>query len=528
MTSAVTQLLVPDLVHTADPDHPHAEAVLVRGGTIAAVGSVADLTGPGIREQRLPGRTIVPGLIESHVHPIYTGLTNDWADCRSPQNADIADVLDRLRAAAEGTTGWVRGWGYDDTLLAEDRHPTRAELDTVSRERPVIVQHISGHFVVANTAALDAAGITETTVAQDDPRFPRDDDGRLTGLGWEIEGVSAILDVVPQATDAEVDAALLRALRLARSRGITTLNDLGLGLFAGPAERAAYERLVDQLPVTVVAYLRGDLALAAIERGEDPFGPIGQRARVAGAKFWTDGSIQGLSAALQMPYACAPDHTGDLLIPQEELDRIAETIHRAGGQIAMHANGDAAVHAATQALVGTRAVDERPVRHRIEHCQVTSDTDLRAIRDAGLAVSFFINHVYYWGDRHRDRFLGPQRAAAMDGLAAADALGMRFGLHSDCPITPMDPLRTMRTAATRRTSGGTVLGPDERISPERALRAMTTDSAYLTHDETRVGMLRPGMRADLVVLDAPLETLADESAPVPGVEQVMVAGRFED
>lgn len=519
-------LLTADEVVTMDPDQPRAEAVLVRDGVVVAVGSrgdVAPLAGPDAERSDHPGSTIIPGLIESHVHPAYTGLTDTWADCRSPGVGSIEQMCAVLADHSGDETGWTRGWGYDDTLLAEGRHPTRDDLDAITQERPVIVSHISGHFLVANTPALRLAGVDEQSIGADDPRFPRDGSGRLTGLAWEIDAVHHVLAAVPALGHSSLEDALLRALDRARARGITTVHDLAVGLIGGADEVATYRRLDAQgrLPVNVVGYLRGDLVDADVTF--EPSGSSSGRFRLAGAKFWADGSIQGLSAALRAPYLCDPAHQGDLLRPQEELDAEVAQVAGAGGQLAVHANGDAAVRAALTAI-GRAEPDSSTSRHRIEHCQVTSPADLESLKEAGVGVSFFVNHVYYWGDRHRERFLGAERSDFLDPLAAADAAGLRFGLHSDCPITPMDPLATIRTAVTRLTSSGSVLGADQRISVDRAVQAMTVDSAYLVHDEEEVGSLAPGRHADLVVLDAPLSALADPDAALPSPVGVMVGG----
>ncbi len=527
-------LITAEQVLTMDPHRPRAEAVLVQDGDLVAVGDLADLaaSASGVQRVDLPGTTLIPGLVESHVHPVYTAMTAGWADCRSPGCEGIADVVAVLRNRLEETEGWVRGWGYDDTLLTQMRHPSREDLDRVSTERPVVVSHISGHFAVANTVALRAAGISEDTVGPEEPGFPRGADGRLTGLLWEIDAVVRVLDQIPKPSHSQLRSDLLDTLRHATRRGITTLHDLGVGLMAGPDELDLYSELIagDELPLHVVGFLRGDLALGGdCDASFAAHSVPGERFRLAGAKFWADGSIQGLSAALRMPYSCQPDSCGGLLQSAEELARMCGAAADLGAQVAVHANGDAAVEAAIRALAplqARRAAQTGP--HRIEHCQVSSPTDLDAIAAAGLGVSFFINHIYYWGDRHRRLFLGEDRAASMDALSWAQSRGLRFGMHSDCPITPMDPLRTIWSAVSRRTSGGDLLGPDQRIDVDRAIRAMTTDSHWLTGDQDRVGMLAPGQRADLVAIDAD-PTAVDEAA-LARVEPaaVMVQGSWAD
>lgn len=517
-------------IFTMDPELPRAEAILVRDGLFAAAGDLDDVVPQavlGAERVDLDGATVVPGLIESHVHPAYTGLTDLWADCRSPGLGSIADMQAALRARDDGHGSWIRGWGYDDTLLAEGRHPTRDDLDQVSSTTPVIVSHISGHFLVANTAALRAAGVDESTIAIDDPRFPRDSTGRLSGLAWEIDAVSRVLSATPPVSESDLEDALMRALTRARERGITTVHDLGIGLIGGPGELTAYRRLdaAGSLPVRVVGFLRGDL-VTDTTIFDRPGSDRGSFFRLAGAKFWADGSIQGLSAALRAPYLCDPGHQGTLLHPQEVLDAMVLPAAAAGGQLAIHANGDAAVGAALTAIQRARGSAPDP-RHRIEHCQVTSPDDLAALKDAGVGVSFFVNHVFYWGDRHRSRFLGEERSDFLDPLASAAAEGLRFGLHSDCPITPMDPLATIRTAVNRLTRDGRVLGGEERIDVGRALRAMTIDSAHLVHEEGLVGSIAPGRRADLVVLDGPLSALANADVPAPKPVRVMVDGLWE-
>ncbi len=516
-----------------DASSDPVEALAVSGGTVLAAGSRAEVeaaAGPGAQLHDLDGATVIPGLVESHVHPMFFGLTRNWADCRSPLNRNIADVQQALREklAELPEGGWVRGWGYDDTLLAENRHPTRADLDAVSSTAPVIVSHISAHFLVANTVAMELAGLSDATPDPAEGRLIRDDDGRLTGLMWELGAVNLVLAAFPQPSEEDLEAAALYACSVAAARGMTSIHDLGIGLMAGNLELQAWERLAaaGSLPVRVTGYLRGDLAVQELAIRPDLFGgeQVG-KFRLAGAKIWADGSIQGLSAALLQPYSCSEDSCGELLLSHDELVTLIQAVDAAGGQCAVHANGDRAIRAVIDALAEVHSSGGRQdARHRIEHLQMASARDIEDLIAVGGAASVFANHVYYWGDRHRDIFLGQERASRIDPLADAAAKGLHFGLHSDCPITPMDSLQTLWTAVTRETSSGATLGAAQRVSPVQALHALTADSAWLSGDEAVTGTLVPGMAADLAVLDRDILSVNPDSIRGTVVLGTMVGG----
>jgi predicted amidohydrolase YtcJ len=201
-----------------------------------------------------------------------------------------------------------------------------------------------------------------------------------------------------------------------------------------------------------------------------------------------------------VPYMCDPGHCGDLLHAQEELDDMVARVHRAGGQVAVHANGDAAVQATITALARAQGSDGRRARHRIEHCQVTQPADLDAIVAGELGVSFFANHVYYWGDRHRDRFIGPARAGRLDPLASAQRQGITFGLHSDTPVVPVPPLEGIWCAVERMTRNGQRLGDEQRVDVRTALGGYTSQAAHLGFEEEEKGTLAAGKVADVAVL----------------------------
>lgn len=494
------------------------EALAVVGGVVVGEGSVDDASAAAtaagatqVRQTDLGGGTVIPGLVDSHVHTAYFGLTKNWVDCRPAAVQSIDELVALLAPAAAAADGkaWVRGWGYDDTLLADNRHPTRDDLDRASREVPIVISHVSGHFAVGNSRALELAGIDASSSDPDSGSFIKDDAGKPTGLMWEVGAVRQLIGAAPAVTPAELESAIEHGLHTAAACGMTTVHDLGVGLQGGAQELAAFRAMNEagRLRLKVFGYLVGELAASLLPNEPKLFEKSGTDDYfvIQGAKFWSDGSIQGLSAALLEPYHCNHDDSGELLIAADEFEQRLLPIMQAGGQIAIHANGDRAIATVLevyQNLAETSAWQTG--RHRIEHFQMAHPEHVQQAAQIGAGVSVFANHIRYWGDRHRDRFVGPERASRMEPLRDVIGGGLHFGLHSDCPITPMDPLDMLWTAVNRRTSSNQVLGADQCITVEEAIHSLTLDSAWLVGREATMGSLQMGMAADFVVLDADL------------------------
>ena len=204
---------------------------------------------------------------------------------------------------------------------------------------------------------------------------------------------------------------------------------------------------------------------------------------------------------------------------------MVKELHREGYQIAIHANGDAAIDDVIHAF--REAQQEYPrsdARHRIEHCQMVRTDQLDSIAELGLSPSFFVGHVFYWGDRHRDIFMGPDRAAGISALRSATDRGIRFTVHDDTPVTPVNPLQLVWVSVNRLTKTGQVLGPEERVTPLQALRAVTIDAAWQNFEEDIKGSIEPGKLADLVIVtDNPL-TIDPEAIVEIEVLQTIVGG----
>ena len=488
--------------HTLDPDNPAAEALASWRGRIIGVGARADLealTGPGTEAVDLDGATVLPGFIETHMHPIAAGVQMlapqiGYPDCRT-----VADVVAVLRKAASSTPAGepIQAWGYDDSLMAEDRHLTRHDLNATSTEHPIFIRHISGHLSYANDRMLELAGITDDVEDPVGGRFQREADGRPNGCMEETANF-AVGGSLPFAPP-EVMASGARAISdHCLSVGVTSMTDAAV---MAPEMYAAYQQGVDDRSIRVRTRLFPGWRFV----GKLPFrtGLGDDRLSIGALKFISDGSIQGYTACLCKGYHDRPDVNGTEVIPSAELIRLVTDAHLRGWQVAVHANGDQAIDntlAAFEAALEAEPRDDH--RHRIEHCQTAREDQLERMARLGVMASVFANHIWYWGDRHRDRFLGPERGSRIDPLASFSDHGIVHALHCDMPVTPLNPLFTIWTAVNRITRDGKLLGPEQRARVADAVAGYTSAAAILNMEEHDKGTLEVGKLADLVVLDA--------------------------
>lgn len=511
-------VFVNGLVRTLDPGNPAAEAVLARNGRVVVAGDLAAVRGQasGAREVDLAGATLLPGFIESHNHFMDAGQAFAQVDCRGDRVDSIAELQRVIRERAETTPAgeWVLGRGYDQTLLAEDRHPTRADLDLAAPDHPVIIWHISYHGLVANSAALRRAGIDRDTADVPGGEILRDEHGEPTGVFLE----SPAMQLVSGQLGAPTVETLRAGLRNSRDQfvptGVSAVHD---ALIATRDKVDAYAEamLAGELPLRVYMMIAPELYDGALEGQAGDLGPsygLPAGRLVAGpVKFFQDGAIQAYTASLTEPYFDAPDRYGVKIYEPAQLAELVLTHHAAGRQIAIHGNGDSAIDDILDAYEAALLVRPRAGhRHRIEHCQTARQDQLERMARLGVVSSVFANHLWYFGDRHLSRFLGPERAARMEPLASMTALGIRWGLHSDCPVTEVNPLLGIWLAVNRRTSGGQPIGESEKVSVEQALRGFGPDAAYLGFQERQLGTIAPGYFADFAVLSG--DPVADPEA----------------
>lgn len=519
--SPAAQLFYNGTILTMDPSLPEASAMLVMRGEIIELGDVEVLRDKVSRDVisiDLQGGTLMPGFIEAHGHFPGEGLSAIAVDANSPPIGDLYSIetlIERLKLLGQRRPdGPLLAYGFDDTTVGEQRFPTREELDTVSETRPVLVMHISGHFGVLNSAGLAAMDISETVLDPVGGYYGRDGEGRLNGLLAET-AFNPVRAAMLDLSAADGFRVMRQAAHLYLSRGITFAQN---GLADAAAIRALSPVLrFGLLPIRLSVWpdaeaeqlmLSGRLSLPDAPRSYP--GPV---------KLVSDGSLQGYTGFLQQPYytvpeSYPPEYLGFPTLSKEALDEQVMRFHCQDLPVAIHANGDAAIGMSLDAIAAAKAhcpeVMQRPV---IIHAQMATTEQLERMAALDVIPSFFNTHVYYWGDRHRDIFLGPERAGRISPLAEAAQLGLPFTLHADSPVVPFQPLQLVWNAVYRETASGQLLGLEQAVSVERALQAVTVDAARQLGVDEVVGQLRPGLRADLVWLDRdPRQSIGDWKA----------------
>ena len=518
LAEAPKRIFIANVITMAD-ENLYSEAVAVRNGRITAVGSqheILQLADESTEVRDLGNLALLPGFIDTHGHFFGAGLTELlYADLKPPPMGTVTTMdalISQLRKQAVGHSEslMIRGIGYDDTLLDEMRHPNRRDLDRVSTGRPVVITHISGHLTVGNTKALEIAGVDAHTPDPDGGRIGRDPvSGEPTGI---MEGTARhILNrIVPDPTPEESLAALRRASERWVAAGFTTATD---NVTSAASIDSLYKRGVDSgdLFVRLEIWPRTNSLDEAsqfptVVSGTDlteghhmiTLGPI---------KLQIDGSPQGYSAHFTQPYMTQrPEDDGtyrgfsywdDMLA----FRGIVAALHREGWQITIHANGDHGIQNALNSIAAAqRAYPREDTRHTIQHCQFARPDQLVQMTELDVSASFFIGHTFYWGDRHKQVFFGPSRADHMSPLRSAIDLGIRSTLHTDSPVTPIDGIQMIWSAVNRVSTGGDVIGPEQRITALEAVRGITSEAAWQYHHEDLKGTIEPGKLADFVVL----------------------------
>lgn len=492
-----------------DPSHPDAvaEAMLVEGGRIVAIGSREDVPAPaGARAVDLGEGWAVPGLIEPHGHPSEAAmqLSADVVDIRPVVVEDADEVWARIRAALAKRPEWVFANGWDPLLQRGLTAPSIAELDALAGDTPLIIVNNSGHSLYFNSAAARAAGVDRSTPDPAGASFGRDASGELDGTAFETAAVFRLASPVMRDLERRMPELLASYLLDLRRRGITTVGDLTWQRALDPVARSL--RVTGRLPLRIRGYemsAPGARATVALENGDAWCWQVG-------IKVWCDGSPWVGNIATSFPYldtpatralGLEPGHVGTANYTTEQLVGIGAQYAGEGWQLACHAHGDVAITSTLDAYEQLIArFGLRDHRFRIEHAGLMRPEQFARARELGVTVSLFVDHITYWGDVLIDDLLG-ERGAAWADAGAAFAAGHRATFHNDGTVTPCEPLRNMAVAETRTSRTGRRLDGGSPVSRADALRAHTSNAAWQLRSEHEIGALSPGLFADFTVLD---------------------------
>ena len=504
-----------DNIVTMDPQQPAVEAVAVRGETIVAAGSrdeVMALQGPATRVVDLGDNALLPGFIDSHGHFLGAGRDQTSLGLHPPPVGDVNNIDDIVRKVQEWIDEHdippgevVTGRGYDDSLLEEGRHPTREDLDRASTDHPIILTHVSGHLTTTNSAALAASDITADT--PDPPGgHVRRMEGSMEPNGVLEETARGLLafDRRPTPSAEELDDLIRRSIDVYLSHGTTTIQDGGTAPMQAEAFQAAANR--EPFKADVAAFVRfngtpADLASIPYRRDyQDGF-------RVGGVKLMLDGSPQGRTAWVTIPYeegppGAPPDYVAyGVMVPGEYKAAAAELI-QGGIPIIVHANGDAAMDLMIDGVDDAVADMDAMPDHRsvIIHAQLMRADQLDRAAELDIVPSFFAAHAFFWGDWHRISF-GEERGNNTSPMGWALERDVDFTIHNDASVVPPHMMRLVSIAVNRKTRSGHILGPHQRLTVMQALHAVTLGGAYQYFEEDTKGSITVGKQADLVILD---------------------------
>ncbi|WP_157976526.1 amidohydrolase [Parahaliea mediterranea] len=521
---------------TMDPDRPSAQAVAIRDDKIVYVGersAVGEYVGDETAVVELGERALIPGLIDSHGHITMQARLIDYVNASSPPVGPVENIQDiqqllreRLATNPPASGQWLLAYGYDDSLLAENRHPTRADLDKVSADVPIFMMHVSGHLGTANSAALEAAGVDENTPDPEGGVFRRIAGTNIPNGVVEESATHALMMSQYLASSGDTEkfkAQMKKAIDYFASFGITTIQDgaANMGDVAVLREMAASGDIKADIVMVPVAR---DLDFAEVARLRAEGYQNG--VRIGGVKFVLDGSPQGRTAWTTEPYEENPEgvegpYTAYPTVKPVDFKAQADELLHLGVPIYMHGNGDAAIDLAMDAVDaafdGETLPDHRSV---IIHAQVMRPDQVDRAKALAMVPSFYSAHSFFWGDWHRQSF-GDERAFHISPAASALKKGVHFTIHNDTPVVPPDMMRLMWIAVNRETRHGVTLGADERLSPYDALYAMTQAGAYQYFEEDTKGSLTVGKQADLVILgEDPLQADPATIKDIPVLETI--------
>lgn len=524
---------------TMDDNSKTAEAVLVEDDKIIKVGTKDDIF--ALKDDKtllhdLEGKTLLPGFIDPHSHltaVAYNLLMVNAAPSPIGECDSVEALIDEFKKGLEESSleegDWLMGMGYDNSAFEDGRQITKLDLDKVSTDIPITCIHASGHCSVFNSKALEILGYTKGCK---DPeggtieRFPGTDEPN--GLCTEKAVLSLDVQSKMKAPSFErVLNSIKKACSFYSSFGITTAQDAKVTADREyPLLQAAAKS--GALNIDIVGYAAEETTDVVLEKGMSLCPPYKDHFRVGGCKLFLDGSPQAKTAWLSQPYFIAPegkeaDYKGFPVQTEEHVLEVCQRCADNNWQLNVHCNGDEAIEQFIRCYTiakekSSNKTDLRPV---CVHCQTVREDQLDRMKEIGMLPTYFLDHIYYWGDYHYESVLGAERAERISPAKSTIDRGMTFTMHQDAPVVKPNALFAVHNAVNRITRKGRVLGADQRVSVWEALKAVTIYGAYQIFEEDVKGTITEGKLADLCIVDRnPLEVPSEEIKDIKILETI--------
>jgi len=514
--------LIEGNVLTMNSIQPSAEAIAIKKDRIVKVGTNKEINswiGKETKIINLQGRTVVPGLIDSHIHVADFGKFLTWIDLKDVNY--IKEMQKRIRERAQKIPEgrWIIGSGWDQTRFAEKRYPTFRDLDEASPDNPVILYHQCGRVCLVNSKALESANVTNETLAPSGGTIEKDaETGEPTGILRE-SATDLVWKTIPEPSEEElIESASLACEKIVEA-GVTSIH----WIVASLAEISVIQRLrsENKLPLRVHIIAPASI-LDQLDNSDSLLGSGDNTARTLGVKVFVDGSLAARTAALNEPYIGDQATKGQLLYSQKELNTLVAKAHKANFRLVMHAMGDHAIDLSLAAIEeALMAAPRKNHRYRIEHASVLNKKLIQRIKKLEMIVSVqpkcVISEFSVWSAVDR---LGAERARWLYPLKTLINEGIWVIGGSDCPMEPLSPLSGIQAAVTRQ------FFPEERITVDEALRMYTVNAAYASSEENVKGSIEKGKLADLTVLSGDPRTVPPSKIGDIKVSLTIVGGKM--
>jgi predicted amidohydrolase YtcJ len=524
--SGYDRILYNGSIHTMDATHPRARALALSGDRIAAVGEVQDLSSglsPHGEMLDLEGSTVLPGLIDSHLHFCGYSLRLRQVDLQEVPSLEKALCRVSREVSLSEPGGWIVGGGWNCNLWGDGSFPHHRDLDRVAPDNPVVLSSKDGHSTWVNRLALERAGISANTPDPPGGHIRRDPSAMPTGILQE-NAARLVREIVPQPSLEEMLAACKRGMANAHRVGLTGIHDC-----EGGQALATFQELRrrGELTMRVLMHIPAAELDAAIAIGlRDGFGD--EWVRVHGIKAFTDGALGSRSAWMLSPYEDDPTNKGIPTITPDALHELVQKANRAGLSVAVHAIGDRANRAVLDAIESVRTPAGAHLRNRIEHVQLLHPSDLPRLAELGVTAS--MQPIHATGDMDiADRHWGERAETSYAWRSLLDT-GTTLAFGSDAPVESISPLLGIHAAVTRRRAEGDPGAegwyPKQRITVSEAVHAYTMGAAYAGGEEALKGSLAPGKLADLIFLDRDIFCIEAMDIQHAEVLATMVGGRF--